>query len=298
MARPESQTGPFTFTVSVPASTNGTLGTVRVTYTDSINQGYMEVCKTIVSGSGLTGNWTFSITGGNSETASETVPAGSCSDPFLMPIGYVKVQETGDLAENVTAITATRNNGTVNAVDSSNLSTQTLVTDVVAPPAAGDTSQETLATFQNDSVSLKLCKWVTGGLPAGASYTFAWSASGPVGPPAAGGSSGTVSIPAGTSQPGNCVVAGTFRAGTVVTVTEAVAPGTKVGYISVNGSTAPTAPATYTTGSPFAGAVVAGSESLPNRTIQVVLGPGETIVAYNDIPALPGALEDLQVRGH
>ena len=82
-----------------------------------------------------------------------------------------------------------------------------------------------------------------------------------------------------------------------MTVTETVAPGTKVGYISVNGSTSPTAPAIYTTGSPFAGAVVAGSESLPNRTIQVVLGPGETVVAYNDIPALPGALKICKVEG-
>ena len=86
-----------------------TLGTVRVTYTDSINQGYLEICKTIVSGSGLSGNWTFTVTGGNGETATETVQASTCSDPFLMPIGEVKVQETGDMAENVTAITATRN---------------------------------------------------------------------------------------------------------------------------------------------------------------------------------------------
>ena len=177
-----SQTGPFTFTVSVPASTNGTLGTVRVTYTDSINQGYLEVCKTIVSGSGLAGSWTFSVTGGNGETASETVAEGSCSDPFLMPIGFVKVQETGDLAENVTAITATRNNGTVNAVASVNLSTSTVVTNVVAQPVPGDTGQETLVTFQNGSVSLKLCKWVSGSpTPSTGPYTFSWSAElGPV----------------------------------------------------------------------------------------------------------------------
>ena len=236
-----------------------------MTFTDSLLQGYMEVCKTLTAGSGLTGNWTFTVTGGNGYSSTQTIPASTCSAPFLTPIGYVKVQETGDLAENVTAITATRQAGTLNVVDGPNpgapptadLPTQTVVTDVVAPPATGDTSQETLVTFQNDSVSLKLCKWVSGEpTPSSGPYSFSWSASGPVGPPAAGGSSGTVSIPAGTSQPGNCVVAGTFRAGTKVTITEAVAPGTKVGYISINGSTSPTAPTTYTTGSPFAGAVV------------------------------------------
>ena len=39
---------------------------------------------------------------------------------------------------------------------------------------------------------------------------------------------------------------------------------------------------------PGAATDVAGLLSLPNRTVTVVLGTGETVVTYEDIPALPG----------
>ena len=88
-------------------------------------------------------------------------------------------------------------------------------------------------------------------------------------------------MPAGTAAAPNCQVVGTFRAGMQVGITEAVVPGTKVGSITVNPSAA----------------TVTGSLSLPNRTVTVTLGAGETVVTYEDIPALDGALKLCKTAG-
>jgi len=272
--------------IAVPVSSDGTLGTVTVTFTDSINQGYMEVCKTVLDPN-LTGQWTFSVSGGNSQSATETVAAGSCSGPFLMPIGYVKVQETGDLAENVTMITATRTAAKTSYVWSPNLATQTVVTNVVAPPSPGDTSNETLVTFQNNSVALEICKTLDGGLTNTGPYTFNWTDTGPsgyTGTPA----SGSVKVTANTSKT-VCSSPVYFRAGQTIAISEVPTVGSKVESIGVS----PTG--NYVSGAPFTGATVAGTNNPVNGTVSVVLGPGDTIVTYENEPALAGALKICKV---
>jgi len=271
----------FAYTTTVPASPNGSSNVVTVTYTDTLVTGAVEVCKQIVTGSGLTGNYTFTVTGGNGFTSTVSVPVGACSTPITVPAGLVMVRESGDLAEAVTAITATQTGANTNAIVGPNAgaAADLPTATVVAAVAAGDASKQTIVTFTNNSVRLKLCKYVSGGLTNLGPYTFALTSTGNSGPTAV---PATVSLTAGTSLAGAvCTVVGTFRAGTTVTITEGIVPGTKVGAIT-------TSPTTNLGDGPT---VVPGSLSLANRTVAVVLGAGETVVTYQDIPALPGTLK-------
>jgi len=47
---------------------------VTVTYNDTLVTGVVEVCKQIVTGSGLTGTFQFTVTGGNGFTPPGSVP--------------------------------------------------------------------------------------------------------------------------------------------------------------------------------------------------------------------------------
>ena len=105
--------GHWTYNVNVPAG--GPESVVTVTFTNTLVTGDVEVCKLVAPTSGLTGNWQFTITGANAFSTTVTVAAGDCSSPVVVPAGRVLVQETGDAAENVTAITATQIAGNVNA---------------------------------------------------------------------------------------------------------------------------------------------------------------------------------------
>jgi len=272
----------FTYTATVPASPGGSQNVVTVTFNDQLVTGVVEVCKQIVTGSGLTGTFSFTITGANGFTQVVTVPIGACSSPVTVPAGKVKVQETGDLAESVTAITATQTASNADAVLGPNASApkyDLATATVVAAVAAGDASKQTIVTMTNTSVRLKLCKYVGEGLTNLGPYSFALTSTGNPGPTAV---PATVSLAAGTSFAGAvCTVIGTFRAGTMVTITEGIVPGTKVGSIV-------TSPTTNVGGG---STVVPGSLSLPNRTVAVILGAGETVVTYEDIPALNGTLK-------
>jgi hypothetical protein len=279
----------FDRVVNVPASPNGTSGVVTVTYTDTLVTGVIQVCKKIVTGSGLTGSWQFTITGGNGYSSTQTVPAGACSPPVTVPAGKVKVQETGDASEAVTEITATQTASATNAVlgplagPAPDLDTAT----VVAAVSAGDASKQTIITYTNTSVRLKLCKWVDSGTPLGP-YPFTFPSvtgnPGPVGP------IGPVSItPKGVGESNVvCVVVGSFRAGTTVQIVEGIVPGSKVGAITVNPEK------NAYNGNPT---IVPDSLSLPNRTVTVVLGKGETVVTYRNVPAKPGLLKICKVAG-
>ena len=97
--------GHWTFNVNVPAG--GPQSVVTVTFANTLDPGVVEVCKVLAPGSNLTGNWQFTITGANAFSQTVTVPSGDCSSAITVPAGRVKVTETGDAAENVTAITAT-----------------------------------------------------------------------------------------------------------------------------------------------------------------------------------------------
>ena len=280
----------FSCAVLVPASPNGSSNVVTVTFTDTLVTGVVEVCKNLVSGSGLTGgSWNFTVTGGNGFTDTVGVTASSCSDPITVPAGLVKVQETGDLAENVTQITATQNSGTTNAVvgpdagPSADLPTAT----VVASVAAGDVSDQTLVSMWNDGVTLKLCKVAADGVTPSPTpaYTFALAGTVAAGAPAVPGS---VTLGSGSAAAPYCTVLGPFRAGTEVTITEALTPGQKVGSITVSPPVIP-----GQTVSP----IVGGSLNLPNRTVEVVLGAGETDVTYTDIAALDGSVKICKFGG-
>ena len=271
----------FAYTTTVPASPNGSTNVVTVTYTDTLVTGLVEVCKQIVTGSGLTGNYTFTVTGGNGFTSTVSVPVGACSTPITVPAGLVMVRETGDLAEAVTAITATQTGANTNAIVGPNAgpAADLPTATVVAAVTAGDASRQTIVTYTNNSVRLKLCKYVDQGLTNLGPYPFALTSTGNAGPTAV---PATVSLTAGTSFAGAvCTVVGTFRAGTTVTITEGIVPGTKVGSITTSPDDEPRRRPT----------VVPGSLSLANRTVAVVLGAGETVVTYEDIPALPGTLK-------
>ena len=103
--------GHWTYNVTVPAG--GPQSVVTVTFTNTLVTGDVEVCKVLAPTSGLTGNWQFTITGANAFSQTVTVAAGDCSAPIVVPAGRVLVQEAGDAAENVTAITATQTTGNV-----------------------------------------------------------------------------------------------------------------------------------------------------------------------------------------
>ena len=47
----------FAYTTTVPPSPNGSSNVVTVTYNDTLVTGVVEVCKQIVTGSGLTGTF-------------------------------------------------------------------------------------------------------------------------------------------------------------------------------------------------------------------------------------------------
>jgi hypothetical protein len=74
-------------------------------------------------------------------------------------------------------------------------------------------------------------------------------------------------------QPGTCQILGYVRAGTQVNITEGVVAGTKVASIAANQG------------------IVPGSSSLPNRTVSVIAGAGETDVTFTDESADPGQLK-------
>jgi hypothetical protein len=276
----------FAYTVQVPQG--GKEDVVTVTFRDKLVTGVIEVCKKIVPDSGLMGSWSFRITAANNFGTVVTAPTGACSPPRKVPAGEVTVQEVGD-AVAVVLIDANRPILNRNYAAGS-------ATVVVNP---GDASQQTIVTFTDNSVRLKLCKFIDQGLTNTGPYSFTFTTSGPPGP---NGPIEPMSIPAGIvplqpldtdpplvvidgSESGRagcrarehavCKVVGPFRAGTKVGITEGVVPGTKVGSIDVE----PT------------DRVVGGAADLANRTVMVVLGPGETIVTFGDIPAKDGFLK-------
>ena len=240
--------------------------TTTVTYTNKAVTGFIEVCKNAAPGSGLTGNFTFTITGAMGFTATTTVSVGACSNSILVPAGSVVVTESGDARTFVTSITAQP----ASALLSSDLVNATATVAI----AAGDVSKETIVTFTNSIAVLKICKVAAGGLAPGGLYTFTAT-------PGPGTASSSVTIAAGTVASPNCQVIPGYRAGTTVNVAEGVVPGTQVGSITV-------APPDR---------LVPGSINLAARTVSVVMGPGETVVTYTNIPAPPGTLKICKVAG-
>ncbi len=279
---------PGTATLSVkPAPSPGNQSlTTTVQYTDDPVTGTLEVCKQpAANSSALTGAYNFNITSEESgisvydaatgaydlpwtTTASATISSAGlgCSGPIVVPAGTVQTVEPG--TTYVTAISATANGW--NQLDGPpNLGLATSYEEVWP----GDTTNQTVVTYTDAMSTVKLCKaWAGPGAPNTA-FPFALTSSGPGGPTAVT-SSANLTV-------GSCQIVGSVRAGTQVNITEGVVPGTKVDAIMVS-------PKLNAQGvSP----IVDSSLSLPNRTVSVTAGAGETDVTFLDGPADPGTLK-------
>jgi hypothetical protein len=263
--------------VNVPPSADSVSGTATVTFTNQLDPGVIEICKAAVAGSGLTGSYSFAITGNDGFSATATAQAGSCTLPISVPAGKVTVQEAAPLF--VTGITAISQGASVLDLVNTDIAAGTAVFTV----QPGDVSNQTSVTFTDNVTTLKLCKVWNGPAPY-VSYPFSFGVSGAAGP---NGPTAPISLMAGTVNAPNCVVVGQYRAGTLVTITEGVVPGTKVtaNGIVVNG----------------AGSVVAGSLSIPDRTVTISMAGdnsgGLTEVTYTNVPADPGWLKICKLAG-
>jgi hypothetical protein len=230
--------------------------TTTVSFTNKIVTGYIEVCKKAADGTGLTGNFQFTITGAMGFTDTVSVPVGSCSDSIQVPAGPVTVTETGTAATYVVDITVQGGEGALSPPD---LAGATVTVGVVP----GDVSTETIVTFTDSPSILKICKVAGDESLLGENFSFT-----------ANGTS--VTVPAGPPPGGTCeIVPGIFTAGTTVSIAEGVVPGTEVSSIYVDPPDR----------------VVPGSLDLSSGAVSVVLGSGETVVTYTDIPAPPGTLK-------
>lgn len=248
-----------------------TYGSVSgLTYSDSLVTGYVEVCKAAAANSGLVAPaaFNFTLTGGDGYTGTTSATVGECSSPVQVPAGTVQVVEGDGHANDlyVSGIASTTNSIVPN---STVLSTGTTVLNVAASTS---TAIQSDVTYTNNVVTLKVCKYFSGGTSPQSSYPFTYSVAGANAADAGSATSGSLNVPVG-----GCQIAGVYPAGSVATVTEGVVPGTKVGNIvAQNGAT-----------------VVPTTLSLTGRSVQVVLGngTGEGLVNYWNIPAAPGELK-------
>ena len=271
--------------VAVTASSDPSTATT-VNYTNKPVDGYVEVCKNNASDSGLTGSWTFGITGNNGFSSTATVPIGHCSLPILVPAGAVTVAETPNTPTNVSSITV--QNGDPSTTSASEGS----ATVTVKPaPATGDTSQEAIVSFFNRTVQLKICK-VAEDSGVTAPYTFTAVAIGD--PSFPSGIKKTVTV-----LPGQCQLLpgpytnpnGTtgWRAGTKVTVSEGAVPGTAVTGITVSPSNREVPGSKMLTPLPDP-ANPAGSDA-------VILGSGETDISFMNSSEPDGTLKVCETAG-
>jgi len=271
------------------AVVNVTAGiTAVVTYTNKVNTGYLEICKSTPTGSGLTGPFTFNVAGptGTNFTTSATVSVGSCSLPFLAPVGTNTITEAGT-NQYITGITAFLNaNPATTELVSANTTTGVAQVTVTS---SSDPSNQTDVTYTNNVVALKVCKVLdmtshpfTAGNPVTSSTLYPFTeavTSGIAGPNTA---PPTFSIPAGTAAAPVCSNPVTYRPGTVVTITEGIVPGSQVELIKSTG------------------ALSENSQSIANRTVSITIGtlttsgnvPGnEAIVTFTNEYAAPGTLK-------
>lgn len=231
--------------------------TTTVNYTNKEVTGYTEVCKLAAPGTGLTGSFQFTITGAMGFTDTVSVPVGACSNSIQVPAGPVTVTETGTARTYVVDITVQGGEGAL--PPGPDLADATVTIGVVP----GDVSTESIVTFTDSPSVLKICKVAGDASLLGESFPFT--------------ANGTaLSVPAGAPPGGTCeIVPGIFTAGTTVSIAEGVVPGTEVSSITVDPSDRE----------------VTGSLDTSARTVSVVLGSGETVVTYTNVPAPPGTLK-------
>lgn len=256
-----------------------------VNFTNDPVYGYIEVCKNNGSDAGLTGSWTFGITGNNAFSTTTTVPVGDCSFPIQVPAGQVTVTETPGVPTSVSGITV--QNGSPSTTSDSN---GTATVTVKPQPAAGDTSQEAIVTFANETVQLKICKAAA---DEGVTSSYTFTAVGTGDPSFASGITKTVSV-----LPGQCqLVPGPYtnpngttgwRAGTQVAVSEGVVPGTGVSAIAVVPSNR------QVPGAQMLSPLPNPTTPNPAGSDAVVLGSGETTITFTNASDPDGTLKVCQ----
>ncbi len=228
-----------------------------VTFTNVLVSGYVEICKSQVTGAGLDGqSFSYTIQGAMGFAASANILVGSCSNPIYAPAGHVNITEGGPSAF-VTSIATMPSDRLLD----SDLAAGT-ATVAVNPAASGAVSGESIVTYTNNSAQLKICKVAGDEALIGQSYSFS-----------AGG--GTYAVTAGSGA-GHCVLAGRYRAGTSITVTEAPSAGQAVDSIAI---------------APASRSFVSGGSDFLGRSATLTLGPGETVITYTNVLAAPGLLK-------
>jgi hypothetical protein len=319
--------------VKVDASA-GTTSTV--TFTNQIDLGYVEVCKYATPGSGLSGTYSFNVSGAEgwlngappvAATAAPTPPisitipanGSGCSNPIPMPASSMLVngKATGVAGDTpvpvtvteagtnlyVTSISASITNDADAALQSDNLVKGTAA---LAVEASATTTNDTVVNYTDDVVSFKVCKtWDAGTTPAGAEsnllngvntvFPFSYVVSGSAGPDAALASNSTTA--------GNCTADSTYRAGTQITITEGITPGSKAESITLFNPVSATllSPTGVIETAPTAAQLLAGQ-------ITVILGTpvtaatttpaNETAVYFTDEAAAPGSLKICKIAGN
>ena len=279
-----------------------------VTFTNTIDPGFLKVCKLAATGSGLTSSTSYGFKVKSPLPVANdpngvwnttvTVPVGQCSSPIEVPAGTSTVTETGPNLY-ITNITASNAAGTAGLLVSPNYVAGTA--GVVVNP--GDVSTQTDVYFTNNVVAFKVCKtW---------DPTYLGNANSAVTDPVTtypftvviNGTTTTDNV-----APGSCSVPVYYPAGTNVTVTEGIVPGTKVESITwpASNSSNLAGSALSETGSTTSGTGANAVTSAPssadlNRTITLTLGtldtssatvPGnEADVTFTNRPADPGSLE-------
>ena len=265
-----------TAVVAVPSAADAS-GSVILNYTNQPVTGYIEVCKNNASDAGLTGSFTFTITGSNAFSTTTSVPIGHCSLPILVPAGSVTITEAAP--NSVTGITV--QNG---APSTTNPGGGTATVTVKPSPAPGDTSQEAIVTFSNETVQLKVCK-IASDPGVTQPYTFTAVATGD---PTFPNLTRTVVV-----LPGQCqVVPGPYtnpngttgwRAGTTVKVSEGDVPGTAVTAIAVTPASSEVPGSRMISPLP--------NPSNPAGSDSVILGAGETRLDFTNDTVPGGTLK-------
>jgi hypothetical protein len=223
-------------TVTVPTSTtsytvmggDSLAAETRVTFTNQLVTGFIEVCKSPAPNSGLTsGEFTFRIQAGLNPVdqsfafdQSVHVTLNECSSPIAVPAGNATVTETGG-GVFITDVTASTNGG-------STVSHPTVTHNGVTVPVAASTTAppETMVTFFDALSALKICKVAGGTFTGTASFTVS----------GVSGVSNPVNIVA-AAAPGNCVqLSQTVTPGSSITITEAPIVGSWVSSADLNGA--------------------------------------------------------------
>jgi hypothetical protein len=205
-------------TAWVNVNSGGTSQGTTVVFNDEVVDGYYEICKTQDVGANLDGQFfNYAVEGANGYTASVDVPVGGCSLPNYAPSGHVNIVE--DTGSNTYVDDISSPTNSLLSYDLGSASAKL----AVGINALGDTQDESIVSYNNNSSLLKICKVVDPDmLPS--TYTFNVN-----------GSSYTVNgfsvWDRDSSKVYGCVLAGGFRAGTSVTVTESPKPGEALDHI-------------------------------------------------------------------